>query len=84
MATQAATSTPAAKSPKSADGSKSVSILLEPAVHDYYERQAAADERTLNKYLARLIKQQWQAATTGSGSTAAASNGHGSSVLDES
>ena len=50
-----------------------VSIILEPAVHEFYAEQAAKDERTLNKYLARLIKKDYDlaqikiAARSGSG-----------------
>lgn len=39
-----------------------VSIILEPAVHEFYAEQAAKDERTLNKYLARLIKKDYELA----------------------
>ena len=44
----------------SADGQPTVNISLPKDIHDYFQQQADADERTLAKYLQRLLKQVYQ------------------------
>jgi hypothetical protein len=43
-----------------ADAQPTVNLSLPKEVYEYFQRQADADERTLAKYLQRLVRQEYQ------------------------